>query len=100
MLLNAGFVPALLAFFLSRCVSCIILLNYLPLSSSLLLLLLGNKIENPAHRAPPHSLPGAIGMYALSLGVQSIDDVLPVPVYALLSGLNSAIGGIIALAAI
>ena len=39
-------------------------------------------------------------MYALSLGVQSIDDVLPVPVYALLSGLNSAIVGIIALAAI
>lgn len=39
-------------------------------------------------------------MYALSLGVQGIDDVLPVPVYALLSGLNSAIVGIIALAAI
>lgn len=39
-------------------------------------------------------------MYALSLGVQGIDDVLPVPVYALLSGLNSAIVGVIALAAI
>lgn len=39
-------------------------------------------------------------MYALSLGVQGIDDVLPMPVYALLSGLNSAIVGIIALAAI
>lgn len=49
---------------------------------------------------PPHSLPGAVGMYALSLGVQRINKVLPVPVYALLSGLNSAIVGIIALAAI
>lgn len=39
-------------------------------------------------------------MYALSLGVQGIDDVLPLPVYALLSGLNSAIVGVIALAAI
>lgn len=39
-------------------------------------------------------------MYALSLGVQQINKVLPVPIYALLSSLNSAIVGIIALAAI
>ncbi|KAK9323801.1 chromate transporter-domain-containing protein [Lipomyces orientalis] len=46
------------------------------------------------------SLPGAIGMYGLSLGVQRIDEVLPDPVYALLSGLNASTVGIIALAAV
>ncbi|CEL12047.1 Putative Chromate ion transporter (Eurofung) [Aspergillus calidoustus] len=46
------------------------------------------------------SLPGAIGMYALSLGVQRIDEKLPAPVYALLSGLNASTVGIIALAAV
>ncbi|KAH6641129.1 chromate transporter-domain-containing protein [Chaetomium tenue] len=46
------------------------------------------------------SLPGAIGMYALSIGVASIDETLPGPVYALLSGLNSATVGVIALAAV
>ncbi|KAI9368480.1 chromate transporter-domain-containing protein [Aspergillus egyptiacus] len=45
-------------------------------------------------------LPGAIGMYALSLGVQRIGETLPAPVYALLSGLNSSTVGIIALAAV
>jgi chromate transport protein ChrA len=39
-------------------------------------------------------------MYALSLGVQQIDDTLPAPVYALLSGLNASTVGIIALAAV
>lgn len=39
-------------------------------------------------------------MYALSLGVQKIGDTLPLPVYALLSGLNSSTVGIIALAAV
>lgn len=39
-------------------------------------------------------------MYALSLGVSSMSDVLPRPVYALLCGLNSATVGIIALAAV
>lgn len=46
------------------------------------------------------SLPGAIGMYAFSLGVQKIDEVLPTWAYALLSGLNAATVGIIALAAV
>ncbi|CEL05814.1 Putative Chromate ion transporter (Eurofung) [Aspergillus calidoustus] len=46
------------------------------------------------------SLPSAIGMYALSLGVQRIDETLPAPVYALLSGLNASTVGIIALAAV
>ncbi|KAH8725998.1 chromate transporter [Phaeosphaeriaceae sp. PMI808] len=46
------------------------------------------------------SLPGAAGMYALALGVQRIDEVLPRPVYALLSGLNASTVGIIALAAV
>jgi chromate transport protein ChrA len=46
------------------------------------------------------SLPGAIGMYGLSLGIQRVNDVLPAAVYALLSGLNSSTVGIIALAAI
>lgn len=39
-------------------------------------------------------------MYALSLGVQRIGDTLPLPVYALLSGLNSSTVGLIALAAV
>ncbi|USP82698.1 hypothetical protein yc1106_09972 [Curvularia clavata] len=46
------------------------------------------------------SLPGAIGMYALSLGVQNMPERLPSIVYALLSGLNASTVGIIALAAV
>jgi chromate transport protein ChrA len=46
------------------------------------------------------SLSGAVGMYSLSLGVSRIGDTLPAPVYALLSGLNAATVGIIALAAV
>lgn len=39
-------------------------------------------------------------MYGLALGVARIDETLPAPVYALLSGLNAATVGIIALAAV
>ncbi|CAA7259606.1 unnamed protein product [Cyclocybe aegerita] len=46
------------------------------------------------------SLPGAIAMYGLSLGVQKMSETLPAPAYALLSGLNAATVGIIALAAV
>ncbi|KAF2797033.1 chromate transporter [Melanomma pulvis-pyrius CBS 109.77] len=46
------------------------------------------------------SLPGAIAMYGLSLGVQKMPDQLPPIVYALLSGLNASTVGIIALAAV
>lgn len=46
------------------------------------------------------SLPGALGMFALAVGVNRIDSTLPEPVCALLSGLNSATVGIIALAAV
>lgn len=46
------------------------------------------------------SLPGAIGMYALAVGVSKIDETLPRPVYALLSGLNAGTVGVIALAAV
>src|SRR5687768_15080361 len=46
------------------------------------------------------SLPGALGMYGLSLGVDNISSTLPRQVYALLSGLNAATVGIIALAAV
>ncbi|KAI6782271.1 Chromate transport protein-like protein [Emericellopsis cladophorae] len=46
------------------------------------------------------SLPGAIGMYALSIGVSNISEQLPRAVYALLSGLNAATVGIIVLAAV
>ncbi|KAF4463353.1 chromate ion transporter [Fusarium albosuccineum] len=46
------------------------------------------------------SLPGAIGMYALSIGVSNIGESLPRQVYALLSGLNAATVGIIVLAAV
>jgi len=46
------------------------------------------------------SLPGALGMYGLSIGVSHIGENLPRAVYALLSGLNAATVGIIALAAV
>ncbi|KAH3910975.1 hypothetical protein HBH56_138900 [Parastagonospora nodorum] len=46
------------------------------------------------------SLPGAIGMYALSLGVQKMPEKLPPIVYALLSGMNASTVGIVALAAV
>ncbi|KAM5355190.1 hypothetical protein ACJ41O_001836 [Fusarium nematophilum] len=46
------------------------------------------------------SLPGALGMYALSIGVSNIGESLPRQVYALLSGLNAATVGIIVLAAV
>jgi chromate transport protein ChrA len=46
------------------------------------------------------SLPGAIGMFALSIGVGRIQQSLPDPIYALLSGLNASTVGIIALAAV
>ncbi|MBE3043412.1 chromate transporter [Candidatus Bathyarchaeota archaeon] len=39
-------------------------------------------------------------MYGLSIGVSNVGDALPRPVYALLSGLNAATVGIIALAAV
>ncbi|PNS21249.1 hypothetical protein CAC42_1028 [Sphaceloma murrayae] len=45
------------------------------------------------------SLPTALGMLALGLGIQQVDDTLPAIAYAFLSGLNAAIVGIIALAA-
>ena len=46
------------------------------------------------------SLPGAIGMYALAVGVSHVGATLPKPVYPLLSGLNAATVGIIALAGV
>ncbi|KAG8988245.1 hypothetical protein FRB90_002869 [Tulasnella sp. 427] len=46
------------------------------------------------------SLPGAVAMYAFSLGVGSIGDSLPTIVYALLSGLNASTVGIVAVAAV
>ncbi|EGU76101.1 hypothetical protein FOXB_13398 [Fusarium oxysporum f. sp. conglutinans Fo5176] len=46
------------------------------------------------------SLPGCFGMFGLSIGVSNIGDTLPRAVYALLSGLNAATVGIIALAAV
>ncbi|KAJ0127833.1 Linoleate diol synthase, partial [Fusarium oxysporum f. sp. albedinis] len=45
-------------------------------------------------------LPGALGMYGLSIGVSNIGESLPRAVYALLSGLNAATVGIIVLAAV
>ena len=47
-----------------------------------------------------HSLPGAIAAYGLAVGISHISETLPMPVYALLSGLNGATVGIIALAAV
>ncbi|KAB5577890.1 chromate ion transporter [Coniochaeta sp. 2T2.1] len=46
------------------------------------------------------SIPGAAGMFALALGISHISDVLPEIAYAVLSGLNAATVGIVALAAV
>lgn len=46
------------------------------------------------------SLPGAVGMFLLAWGISRIGTILPSSVYALLSGLNAATVGIIALAAV
>jgi chromate transport protein ChrA len=46
------------------------------------------------------SLPTALAGFGLALGVGQVGEQLPLPVYALLSGLNSATVGIIALAAV
>ncbi|KAH8845048.1 hypothetical protein MCOR02_010516 [Pyricularia oryzae] len=46
------------------------------------------------------SLPGALGMYGLAIGVSNIGDSLPRIAYALLSGLNASTVGIIAVAAV
>lgn len=46
------------------------------------------------------SFPGALGMFGLSIGISNIGESLPRAVYAVLSGLNAATVGIIALAAV
>jgi chromate transport protein ChrA len=46
------------------------------------------------------SLPGAFGMYGLSIAVSHIGDTVPSQAYALLSGLNAATVGIVLLAAV
>lgn len=46
------------------------------------------------------SLPGAIAMYGLSIGVSNVSETLPRAAYAVLSGLNAATVGIIVLAAV
>lgn len=46
------------------------------------------------------SLPGALAMYGLSVGVSSVSETLPRAAYAVLSGLNAATVGIIVLAAV
>jgi chromate transport protein ChrA len=46
------------------------------------------------------SLPGAVGMFGLSIGISKIDESLPRAVYAVLSGLNAATVGVISLAAV
>jgi len=80
--IHAGFIPALVVFLLWRCV------------------------ETACHHSSSKessqktSLPVAIGMYGLSLGVEHMNSVLPSPVYALLSGLNASTVGIVALAAV
>jgi len=46
------------------------------------------------------SAPGGIGACAMAVGAARIKDTLPLPVYALLSGLNSATVGLVALSAV
>jgi chromate transport protein ChrA len=57
-------------------------------------------VPRPAIILILHSLPGAIAAYGLAIGISKVNDTLPAPAYALLSGLNSATVGIIALAAV
>lgn len=59
-----------------------------------------SSLANGILKLTASSLPGALGAYALAVGVSNINNTLPIPVYALLSGLNAATVGIIALAAI
>jgi chromate transport protein ChrA len=53
-----------------------------------------------SHLNQQWSLPGAAGMYALAIGISHVSNTLPLPVYALLSGLNAATVGVIAFAAV
>ncbi|KAH8879544.1 hypothetical protein GQ53DRAFT_755862 [Thozetella sp. PMI_491] len=46
------------------------------------------------------SLPGALGMFGLAMGISNIGEQLPRAVYALLSGINAATVGIVAVAAV
>ncbi|KAK4149128.1 chromate transport protein [Chaetomidium leptoderma] len=46
------------------------------------------------------SLPAALGMFGLAIGISNVGEKLPRAAYALLSGLNAATVGIIALAAV
>lgn len=82
-MIHAGLIPAILVFLLWRLV---LLLHYSRCVT--------------ATKRNLTSLPGAIGMFGLSLGVQKISDVLPGVAYALLSGLNAATVGLVALAAV
>jgi chromate transport protein ChrA len=52
------------------------------------------------HLIPLRSLPAAIASFGLALGISNVNQQLPDPVYALLSGLNAATVGIIVLAAV
>lgn len=45
------------------------------------------------------SLPGALSMFGLCIGVSNVGETLPHAVYALLTGLNASVVGLIALAA-
>jgi chromate transport protein ChrA len=66
-------------------------------------LLLGGMVTSEGSKVDADvtiSLPGALGMFGLSIGVSNIDESLPPAVYAVLSGLNAATVGIIALAAV
>ncbi|KAI5122332.1 hypothetical protein M0805_002499 [Coniferiporia weirii] len=45
-------------------------------------------------------LPGAVGMYILAICIAQVPETLPAPAYALLSGLNSATVGVIAVSAV
>src|SRR5579859_4288918 len=50
--------------------------------------------------ASHESIPGALGMLGVALGIRNIQSQLPDIVYALLSGLNAATVGLIAVAAV
>ena len=89
-LLHAGFIPAVLVFLIWR----FDFLSFPPYSSGILQRDLWELTNST------YSLPGAVGMYALSIGVHRMDEILLAEVYAVLSRLNASTVGIIALAAV
>ena len=101
-LMRDGFIPAMVYFATWRYVILVLLICVNHFIHHMVSISLGLNLSyscSLAHLCCP-SLPGALGMFGLAMGVSRMSATLPGPVYALLSGLNAAIVGIIALAGV